>query len=151
MMMIDDEENDNNPINIVEIPPERVDELSDNEDIDDDILDNEEPSGVPGMIEIHRSVAEKRVVALDPSSNTGATASAAANSTVSPPTKKRTLTLRAKWKRQPSVMALQVFLSPQSANPQPSFNFLNLQPQARNWTFKSLVRNRKSATTFQDS
>ena len=33
------------------------------------------------------------------------------------------------------------FLSPQSANPQPNFNFLNLQPQVRNWTFKSLVRN----------
>ena len=36
------------------------------------------------------------------------------------------------------------FLSPQSANPQPNFNFLNPQPQLRNWTFKSLVRNRKS-------
>ena len=43
------------------------------------------------------------------------------------------------------------FLSPQSANPQPNFNFLNPQPQVRNWTFKSLVRNRKSATTFRDS
>ena len=43
------------------------------------------------------------------------------------------------------------FLSPQSANPQPNFNFLNPQPQVRKWTFKSLVRNRKSATTFQDS
>ena len=43
------------------------------------------------------------------------------------------------------------FLSPQSANPQSNFNFLNPQPQVRNWTFKSLVRNRKSATTFQDS
>ena len=43
------------------------------------------------------------------------------------------------------------FLSPQSANPQPIFNFLNPQPQVRNCTFKSLVRNRKSATTFQDS
>ena len=43
------------------------------------------------------------------------------------------------------------FLSPQSANPQPNFNFLNPQPQVRNSTFKSLVRNRKSATTFQDS
>ena len=42
------------------------------------------------------------------------------------------------------------FLSPQSANPQPNFNFLNPQPQVRHWTFKSLVRNRKSATTFQD-
>ena len=43
------------------------------------------------------------------------------------------------------------FFSPQSANPQPNFIFLNPQPQIRNWTFKSLVRNRKSATTFQDS
>ena len=43
------------------------------------------------------------------------------------------------------------FLSPQSANPQPNFNFLNPQPLVRNWTFKSLVRNRKSETTFQDS
>ena len=43
------------------------------------------------------------------------------------------------------------FLSPQSANPQPNFNFLSPQPQVRNWTFKSLVRNRKSATTFRDS
>ena len=43
------------------------------------------------------------------------------------------------------------FLSPQSANPQPNFNFFNPQPQVRNWTFKSLVRNRKSATTFRDS
>ena len=43
------------------------------------------------------------------------------------------------------------FLSPQSANPQPNFNFLNQQPQVRNYTFKSLVRNRKSPTTFQDS
>ena len=43
------------------------------------------------------------------------------------------------------------FLSPQSANPQPNFNFLNPQLQVRNWTFKSLVRNRKSATTFRDS
>ena len=42
------------------------------------------------------------------------------------------------------------FSSPQSANPQPNFNFLNPQPQVRNWTFKSLVRNRKSATTFRD-
>ena len=33
------------------------------------------------------------------------------------------------------------FLSPQSANPQPNFNFVNPQPQVRNWTFKSLVRN----------
>ena len=41
------------------------------------------------------------------------------------------------------------FLSPQSVNPQPIFNFLNPQPQVRNYTFKSLVR--KSATTFQDS
>ena len=32
-----------------------------------------------------------------------------------------------------------------TANPQPNFNFLNPQPQVRNWTFKSLVRNRKSA------
>ena len=39
------------------------------------------------------------------------------------------------------------FLSPQSANPQSNFNFLNPQPQVRNWTFKSLVRNRKSATS----
>ena len=47
--------------------------------------------------------------------------------------------------------ALASFLSsPQSANPQPNFNFLNPQPQVRNWTFKSLVRNRKSATTFRD-
>ena len=38
-----------------------------------------------------------------------------------------------------------------SANPQPNFNFLNPQPQVRICTFKSLVRNRKSATTFQDS
>ena len=38
-----------------------------------------------------------------------------------------------------------------SANPQPNFNFLNPQPQVRNWTFKSLVRNRKSAMTFRDS
>ena len=43
------------------------------------------------------------------------------------------------------------FLSSQSANPQPNFNVSNPQPQVRNWTFKSLVRNRKSATTFQDS
>ena len=87
----DDEENDNTPIllkflNFVEIPPERVDELPDNEDIDADILDDEEPSDVPGMIEIHRSATKDRVVVLDPSSNIGATASAAANSTVSPPT-----------------------------------------------------------------
>ena len=48
--------------------------------------------------------------------------------------------------------ASQVFFSsPQSANPQPNFNFLNPQPQVRNWTFKSLVRNRKSATHFRDS
>ena len=45
--------------------------------------------------------------------------------------------------------APQVFFK--SANPQPTFNFLNPQPQIRNWTFKSLVRNRKSATTFRDS
>ena len=43
------------------------------------------------------------------------------------------------------------FFSPQSASPQPNFNSLNPQPQVRNCTFKSLVRNRKSATTFQDS
>ena len=43
------------------------------------------------------------------------------------------------------------FLSPQSANPQPNFNILNPQPQVRNWTFESLVRNRKSTTTFQNS
>ena len=43
------------------------------------------------------------------------------------------------------------FLSPQSANSQSNFNFFNPQPQVRNCTFKSLVRNRKSATTFQDS
>ena len=49
----DDEENDNSPIDIVKISPERFDELSDNEDIDDDILDDEEPLDVPGMIEIH--------------------------------------------------------------------------------------------------
>ena len=48
-----------------------------NEDIDDDILDDEEPSDVPGMIEVHRSAAEDRVVVLDPSSNTGAAASLA--------------------------------------------------------------------------
>ena len=81
--------------------------MSDNEDIDDDILDDEEPSDVPGMIETHRSATEDRVVVLDPSSNTGAAASAAANSTVSPPTKKRTLTLRAKWKRQPACYSKQ--------------------------------------------
>ena len=103
----DDEENNNSPIDIAEIPPERVNELSDNEDIDDDILDDEEPSDVPGMIEIHRSATEDRVVVLNPSSNTGAAASAAANSTVSPPTKMRTLTLRAKWKRQPACYSKQ--------------------------------------------
>ena len=43
------------------------------------------------------------------------------------------------------------FLSPQSANPQSIFNFLSPQPQVRNCTFKSLVRNRKSVMTFQDS
>ena len=30
------------------------------------------------------------------------------------------------------------FLGTQSANPQPNFNFLNPQPQVRNWTFKKL-------------
>ena len=77
--------------------------MSDNEDIDDDILDDEEPSDVPGMIEIHRSAAENRVVVLDPSSNTGA----AACSTASPPAKKRTLTLRTKWKKVPACYSKQ--------------------------------------------
>ena len=49
----DDEENDNSPTVVVEIPPERVDELSDNQDIDGDILDDQEPSEFPRMIEIH--------------------------------------------------------------------------------------------------
>ena len=38
-----------------------------------------------------------------------------------------------------------------SADPQPNFNFLKPQLQDRMWTFKSLVHNRKSATTFRDS
>ena len=34
---------------------------------------------------------------------------------------------------------------------QTNFNFRNLQPQVPNCPFKRLVRNRKSATTFQNS
>ena len=56
------------------------------------------------------------------------------------------------------------FLSPQSANPKPNFNFLNPQPQVRNnfsrflnpqpqvCNFLNLeVRNRKSATFYEPS
>ena len=45
--------------------------------------------------------------------------------------------------------ALQVFSSPQSANPQPNFNFLNPQPQVRNWTFKSLVATASPQRLFE--
>lgn len=39
----DNEDDDNGLIHIMEIPPEQVDEESDDEDINDNIIDDEEP------------------------------------------------------------------------------------------------------------
>ncbi|KAH9502401.1 hypothetical protein Btru_075594 [Bulinus truncatus] len=93
----DEGADDNGPIDVVELPPERVDE--DNEDIDDNILDDDEPADVPGPVEIHR--AERRddhvIVAIaSPSTST------ATNDTAPPPAKRRVVPLNPKWgKRQP--------------------------------------------------
>ncbi|XP_039602162.1 piggyBac transposable element-derived protein 3-like [Polypterus senegalus] len=54
----DEDDDDNGPIDIVELPPERVDEVPDNEDIDDNIIDDDEPADVPGPVEIHCAARE---------------------------------------------------------------------------------------------
>lgn len=40
----DDEDDKNGLIDVMELPPEQVDAVSDNEDIGDSIIDDEEPS-----------------------------------------------------------------------------------------------------------
>ncbi|GFQ84107.1 uncharacterized protein TNCT_202531, partial [Trichonephila clavata] len=40
-------------IDIVELPPDRADDVSDLEDIDDNILEDTIPNDVPGSLEIH--------------------------------------------------------------------------------------------------
>jgi hypothetical protein len=45
-------------IDIVEIPPNRVDEVSDNENIDDNLMNDYEPEDVLGHVEIHTATLE---------------------------------------------------------------------------------------------
>lgn len=49
------DDDDDSPVDIVELPPENVDNVSDVEDIDDDILEDTLPNDVPGRLEIHSS------------------------------------------------------------------------------------------------
>lgn len=48
-----DEEEPDGTIDIVELPPDKADEVSDLEDIDDNILEDTIPNDVPGSLEIH--------------------------------------------------------------------------------------------------
>ncbi|KAG8239716.1 hypothetical protein J437_LFUL019154 [Ladona fulva] len=95
------EDNNNGPIDIVELPPERVDEMSDNEDFDDNIIDDEEPSDVPEFVEIHHATGNNEpAIGVDQSAPSTSTAM---TDSVPPPTKKRMTTLTSNWKkRQPS-------------------------------------------------
>lgn len=49
---------DETTIDIVQLPPDKVDEVSDQEDIDDNILDDTIPHDVPGLIELHCNLLE---------------------------------------------------------------------------------------------
>lgn len=47
-----DFEDDNN-IDIVQLPPDNVDQVSDHEEIDEDLLEDTIPCDVPGKLELH--------------------------------------------------------------------------------------------------
>ncbi|KAG8234292.1 hypothetical protein J437_LFUL015017 [Ladona fulva] len=102
----DNEDDNNGPIDIVELPPEQVDEMSDNEDIDDNIIydniiDDEEPSDVLAFAEIHHATGNNEpAIGVDQSALSTSTAMTDSGP---PPTKKRMMTLTSNWKkRQPS-------------------------------------------------
>lgn len=48
-----DDDDPGGTIDIVELPPDRADDVSDFEDIDDNILEDTIPNDVPGSLEIH--------------------------------------------------------------------------------------------------
>ena len=50
---------DDSMIDIVELPPDIVDDLSDREELDDNTMDDEVPADVPGHIEIHHAAQEE--------------------------------------------------------------------------------------------
>lgn len=51
----EDDDNDSSPIDIVELPPDSVDNVSDEENIDDNVLEDTYSTDVPGAVELHSS------------------------------------------------------------------------------------------------
>lgn len=93
----DNEDDVSGPIDIVEIPPDRVDEVSDNEEIDEDIIDDEEPADVPGLVEIHCVTGSDQPVIVDLSAPSTCTTT---RDLGPPPTKKKMKSLESNWKKK---------------------------------------------------
>ena len=55
----DDENDVNGSIDIVELPPDRVDEVSDCDDLDKNILEDTLPTDVPGTLDVHTTQENK--------------------------------------------------------------------------------------------
>ena len=54
-----DDDFDDTMIDIVELPPDTVDDFSDCKDLDDNRMDDEIPTNVPGHVEIHHEAREE--------------------------------------------------------------------------------------------
>lgn len=61
---------DDNNIEIVQLPPDRVDQVSDNEDIDDNVMDDMLPRDVPGKVELHCNFLESNDKSTEPKFDT---------------------------------------------------------------------------------
>ena len=91
-----DDDFDDTMIDIVELPPDTVDDLSDREDLDDNSMDDEIPTDVPGHVEIHHETREEEPKL----GHAGPSTISVPEIIEPPPAKKRKLLMASSWRKK---------------------------------------------------
>ena len=142
-----DDDFDDTMIDIVELPPDTDDDLSDREDLDDNSMDNEIPTDVPGHVEIHHEAREEpKVGHAGPSTILGP------EIIEPPPAKKRKLPMVLSWrKKAPQYTKVRVYAESDAVEARKSHLISELQGKTPVECFEKLLDDKMVTHIVQQS
>ena len=141
-----DDDFDDIMIDIVELPPDTVDDLSDREDLDDNSMEDEIPTDVPGHVEIHHEAREEepKLGHAGPSTISGP------EIIEPPPAKKRKLPMVSSWRKK-TPQYTQVYAESDAVEARESHLISELQGKTAVECFGKLLDDKIVTRTVQQS